>query len=77
MLDAWCVMPLNSPVAYPQYNGAVEHAQDELQSLLAQAAIPSPCPPEHAAAHIGRAAHEINHNRRASLKGKCSQGRRI
>jgi hypothetical protein len=25
-----------------------------------------------AAAHIGRAAHDINHNRRAILKGKCS-----
>ena len=72
VLAKWWVFPINSPVAYPQYNGAVERAQDEIQDALADVVIPAPCPPAHAAAHIGRVAHELNHKHRASLKGKCS-----
>ena len=72
VLAKWWVIPLNSPVAYPQYNGAVERAQDEIQDALAAALIPAPCAPEHAAAHIGRVAHELNHKHRDSLHGQCA-----
>lgn len=72
VLAEWWVIPVNSPVAYPQYNGAVERAQDEIQDALAAALIPAPCPPAHAAAHLGRVAHDLNHQRRASLKGRCA-----
>ena len=72
VLAAWHVIPLNSPVAYPQYNGSVERAQDEIQKQLAAAVIPTPCAPEHIAAHIARAAHELNHNPRAVIGGECA-----
>ena len=72
VLAKWHVMPLNSPVAYPQYNGSVERAQDEIQKELAAAAIPTPCASEHAAAHIARAAHELNHNPREVIGGECA-----
>ena len=72
VLAEWRVLPINSPVAYPQYNGAVERAQDEIQDGLAAALIPAPCPPAHAAAHVGRVAHDLNHKHRASLKEMCA-----
>jgi hypothetical protein len=34
LLAAWGVIPLNSPAAYPQYNGAIEHAQREIKAQL-------------------------------------------
>lgn len=71
-LAAWRVLPLNSPVAYPMYNGGVERAQDEIRTCLAREEIPAPCPPAHAAAHIGRTESRLNHMRRPSLNGKCS-----
>lgn len=72
VLADWHVLPLNSPVAYPQYNGAVERAQDEIQKKLAAADIPAPCTLEHAAAHIARAAHELNHSPREVIGGECA-----
>ena len=72
VLAAWGIIPINSPVAYPQYNGAVERAQDEIQDALAADLIPAPCLPAHAAAHLGRVAHDLNHRRRASLRGRCA-----
>lgn len=72
LLADWHVIPLNSPVAYPQYNGSVERAQDEIQQELARVRIPTPCAPEHAAAHIARAAHELNHNPRDVIGGECA-----
>ena len=71
-LSEWRVLPLNSPVAYPMHNGGVERAQDEIRTCLAGWEIPAPCPPAHAAAHIGRTEHRINHMPRPSLDGKCS-----
>jgi transposase InsO family protein len=71
-LARWRVMPLNSPVAYPMYNGGVERAQDEIRTCLAGWEIPAPCPPAHAAAHIGRTECRLNHMPRPSLGGKCS-----
>ena len=71
ILADWIIIPINSPVAYPKYNGAVERAQDEIQKGLAAANIPQ-CDPVHVAAHIGQVTHDLNHNPRASLKGKCS-----
>ena len=72
LLADWHVIPLNSPVAYPQYNGSVERAQDEIQKELAAAVIQTPCAPEHAAAHIARTAHELNHNPRDVIGGECA-----
>ncbi len=66
------VFPLNSPVAYPQYNGAVEHAQDEIQRQLAAMNLPATCAFEHAAAYIRLAVHDLNHNPRPILGGKCA-----
>jgi hypothetical protein len=71
-LAEWRVMPLNSPVAYPQYNGGVERAQDEIRADLRGRDIPAPCPAAHAAAHIGLSEHRLNHAPRPSLGGKCS-----
>lgn len=72
MLAGWRVLPLNSPVAYPRFNGGVERAQNEIRTCLAREEIPAPCPSAHAAAHIGRTEQRLNHMRRPSLNGKCS-----
>jgi transposase InsO family protein len=72
VLAKWLVIPINSPVAYPQYNGGGERAQDEIQKGLAALAIPFPCHPAHAAAYVGLVAHELNHNPRSCLEERCS-----
>jgi hypothetical protein len=71
VLARYWVIPLNSPTYYPEYNGSVERAQQELQTaceiLLADK---PPCPPVHAEAYVRLAAHDLNHNPRRSFKGR-------
>lgn len=63
LLTEWLVIPLNSPTAYPKYNGAVENAQRDWNKLLPQAdgSLQHRCP---------QAAHELNHRPRRILKGR-------
>ena len=64
------VMPVNSPVHYPPYNGAIEEAQTELKNGLAAKLSYKPrCPREHLGAYAGVVEHDLNHQPRPCLKG--------
>jgi len=69
LLAEMCVIPLNSPPHYPQYNGGIERAQRELKSWLAER---DPLNVREAQAHAEMAAHDLNHQYRQSLSGKTS-----
>jgi hypothetical protein len=65
------VLPLNSPVHYPPYNGAIEEAQTELKNGLAAKLAHKPgCPREHLDAYASSVEHDINHRPRPCLNGK-------
>jgi hypothetical protein len=68
VLARWLVIPLNSPVAYPQYNGAIESSQRDWSRRLSEP------PAEYLRAHLdnccARAAHDLNHQPRGVLEGR-------
>ena len=67
VLRKWHILPLNSPVRSPQYNGAIENAQKDWDRLL------DPEDPEicnHLQLHGILAAHTLNHLPRQVLKGQ-------
>jgi len=64
------VMPVNSPVHYPPYNGAIEEAQTELKNgLTAKLAYRPCCPSEHLEAYASTVEHDLNHQLRPCLNG--------
>ena len=69
VLDKYGVLPLNSPVYDPQYNGGIEHAQDEIKKWIAAHAIGAGVPLVLIA---GMAATDLNHKPRAVLGGKVA-----
>jgi len=69
LLDRSWVISLNSPSHYPPYNGAMEHKQGELQTHLEARLGPVPVTPRVYDLELELSAHELNHNRRASLDG--------
>ncbi len=73
VLADYFVIPLNSPVYYPPYNGAIEKAQAELKNGLAATLKYRPiCPREHLEAYASTVEHDLNHQPRPCLKGKNS-----
>jgi len=71
VLAKYWVIPLNSPVYYPKYNGSVENSQKSLQAECAELlSNRPPCPREHAEAYVQLAAHNLNHSPRRSFKGR-------
>jgi hypothetical protein len=58
VLDKWAVIPLNSPVRRPQYNGAVENAQKDWDRVLDPE---DPKVRENLQLHGILAAHKLNH----------------
>jgi hypothetical protein len=70
VLADYFVMPLNSPVYYPPYNGAIEEAQTELKNgLAAKLAYKSCCPYEHMEVYAATVEHDLNHKPRPCLNG--------
>jgi hypothetical protein len=70
-LSDYFVMPLNSPVHYPPYNGAIEEAQKELKNGLTQKLqYRSYCPKEHIEAYAALVEHDLNHRIRPCLNHK-------
>jgi hypothetical protein len=64
------VLPVNSPVHYPPYNGAIEEAQVELKNGLAVKLSHRPCcPREHLEAYASTVEHDLNHQPRPCLNG--------
>jgi hypothetical protein len=73
VLAAHHVLPVNSPVHYPPYNGAIEEAQLELKNgLAAKLAYRPACPREHLEAYAGTVEHDLNHRPRPCLNGRTS-----
>jgi transposase InsO family protein len=71
VLADYFVLPLNSPVHYPPYNGAIEEAQTELKTGLAEKLAHKPgCPREHLGAYASSVEHDLNHQPRPCLNGK-------
>lgn len=70
MLSDYFVMPVNSPVYYPPYNGAIEEAQTELKNGLdAKLLYRIFCPHEHLEAYASTVEHDLNHKPRPCLNG--------
>ena len=70
VLSDFFVIPVNSPVHYPPYNGAIEEAQTELKNGLAtRLAYRSNCPREHMEAYASTVEHDLNHQLRPCLNG--------
>jgi len=73
VLADYFVLPLNSPVHYPPYNGAIEEAQTELKNGLASKLAHLPCcPREHLEVYASAVEHDLNHRPRPCLKGRNS-----
>jgi hypothetical protein len=71
VLADYFVLPVNSPVHYPPYNGAIEEAQTELKNGLAEKlARKSGCPHEHLEAYASTVEHDLNHQPRPCLSYK-------
>jgi hypothetical protein len=69
LLSEALVIPLNNPGYYPQYNGAMEHAQGEIKEELVLR-IPEGAGVAVAQMAAEAAVHELNHKRRRILKGR-------
>ncbi len=71
VLTDYFVLPVNSPVHYPPYNGAIEEAQTELKTGLAsKLSYKTSCPREHLEAYASTVEHDLNHRPRPCLSGK-------
>ncbi|HEY4716540.1 MAG TPA: hypothetical protein VII00_05490 [bacterium] len=71
VLADYFVLPVNSPVHYPPYNGAIEEAQTELKNGLAAKLSYRPCcPREHLDAYASSVEHDLNHQPRPCLSGR-------
>jgi hypothetical protein len=74
VLAEFFVLPLNSPVYYAPYNGAIEESQRELKACLREKLIPDlPGSENHSlVVYAEVAAHDLNHRLRPCLSGKTS-----
>ena len=67
-----CIIPFNSPVRTPNYNGAMERSQRTLKEELERQLTPAgTIQTESAEPYVRAAAYEINHVTRESLNGSC------
>jgi transposase InsO family protein len=73
VLADYFVLPVNSPAYYPPYNGAIEEAQTELKTGLAEKLAHKPgCPREHLEAYASSVEHDLNHRPRPCLNGRTA-----
>ena len=74
VLAEFFVLPLNSPVYYAPYNGAIEESQRELKACLREKLIADlPGSENHSmVVYAEVAAHDLNHRQRPCLNGKTS-----
>ena len=71
VLGRWRVIPLDSPVHYPQYNGSVEQSQGEQQRRL-DGIVGGEATDKEFELAVDLAGHQLNHIERRSLKGHTS-----
>jgi hypothetical protein len=72
VLERYRVRPLNSPPAYPRYNGAEENSIRDLKDHLDRRWGQDLQAPPGRVAQIETTAHELNHRVRRSLKGRTA-----
>ena len=73
VLAEFFVLPLNSPVYYAPYNGAIEEAQREMKRCLGEKLNwSSICSREQIGPYAEAAAHDLNHRLRDCLGGRTS-----
>jgi len=73
ILNQFCVIPLNSPTYYPQYNGGIEHDQNEIKEALKNEIMYRPKGVfSHIEAYARNVINDLNHKFRRSKKGKNS-----
>jgi transposase InsO family protein len=71
VLERHWVIPFNSPLNYPPYNGAVEQAQREIaEGFEDWTAGLSALPAEHIPAYANATINDINHKKRPVLDGR-------
>jgi hypothetical protein len=72
VLDEYGVIPLNSPAYYPPYNGAMEHKQEEIKRKIGYWIGTEKVTGRELKLAANLSGHELNHQRRASLKGRTA-----
>jgi transposase InsO family protein len=73
ILAECCIIPFNSPVCTPTYNGSIERSQGTLKAELIRQLPPAKkIHVEYAQPYVRAAAYEINHRPLASLGGSHS-----
>jgi len=73
VLAEFFVLPLNSPVYYAPYNGAIEECQREMKRCLGEKLdLGGSWSREQVGPYAEAAAHELNHRFRDSLGGRTS-----
>jgi hypothetical protein len=69
LLEAFLVIPVNSPCYYPQYNGGIEVGQREIKEKLSRR---QRLPSAFLAIEAGLNIQALNHKRRACLRNRTS-----
>ena len=73
VLAEFFILPLNSPVYYAPYNGAIEESQREMKRCLGEKlGLGLSCSLEQIGPYAEAAAHDLNHRLRDSLGGRTS-----
>jgi len=73
VLAEFFILPLNSPVYYAPYNGAIEESQREMkQCLREKLALGLSCSRDQISPYAEAAAHDLNHRLRDCLGGRTS-----
>jgi hypothetical protein len=72
VLEENLVIPINSPLAYPEYNGSLEKTNGDRKRRV-RANLGGAVPPIHVCElHARQAAHELNHIPRACLAARTA-----
>jgi len=65
------VVPFISPPVYPEYNGSLENAQDDVKKTIVKSLpLYRSVPPNEFKLHAELAMHELNHQSRECLRGQ-------
>jgi hypothetical protein len=73
VLSVNLVLPLNSPLDYPRYNGGIEHAQGEFKTKLeARLVYKQSCHHEHLGSYTENVVNDLNHISRDVLGSRTS-----
>jgi hypothetical protein len=70
VMSKYGIIPLDSPVHYPPYNGTVEHMNGEIKQQIDADPRFREVPTEHKEAYLASYIHNLNHKERRCLKGR-------